>query len=207
MKRNHLILLFIFLTVFAWSVINPKEYGTWFMEVVPAIVAVIILAATYSKFPLTTLIYTLITIHAVILMVGGHYTYAHVPLFDWIRDEFGLSRNHYDRVGHLAQGFVPAMVAREILLRRTPLERGGWLNYIVVSICLAISALYELIEWRYAVAAGASADSFLGSQGDIWDAQEDMAMALVGSILALALLSRVHDKFLKTLPDVPRVHP
>ncbi len=190
-------LIAIFFAVLIWSVINPKTMLTWFLEVVPALVGFVVLAATYRRFPLTSLLYVLITIHAIILMIGGHYTYAHVPLFDWIRDTFGLSRNHYDRVGHFAQGFVPAMIAREVLIRTSPLKEGKWLFFVVVCICLSISAMYELIEWQYAVIKGGeSADEFLGSQGDIWDTQSDMALALVASVIALLSLSRWHDKML-----------
>jgi putative membrane protein len=182
--------------VFAWSAVGPLDRFTWFLEVLPVLVGLPLLAVTYRRFPLTSLAYSLIAAHAVILMVGGHYIYAQVPLFNWIRDSFGLARNHYDRLGHFAQGFVPAILAREILLRRTPLRRGGWLLTIVMSICLAISALYELFEWGVAAATGTAADAFLGTQGDFWDTQQDMAMCLVGAISALLILSRAHDRSL-----------
>jgi putative membrane protein len=184
-------------SVFVWSAINPHERFTWFLEVLPVIVGVPILMATRRRFPLTTLVYVLIAIHAVILMVGGHYTYAEVPLFNWIRDAFGLARNHYDRVGHLAQGFIPAMIAREILLRQTPLRPGGWLFTIVTCVCLAISAVYELIEWAVAAATGDSATAFLGTQGDVWDTQKDMLCAWIGAMAAQLLLARWHDKQLQ----------
>ena len=198
-QKNLLItLIIIFFAVLVWSVIDPKRLLTWFLEVVPALIGFVVLVMTYRRFPLTSLLYVLITIHAIILMIGGHYTYAHVPLFDWIRDTFGFSRNHYDRVGHFAQGFVPAMIAREVLIRTSPLKEGKWLFFLVVCICLSISAMYELIEWQYAVIKGGeSADEFLGSQGDIWDTQSDMALALVASIIALLLLSKWHDKLIK----------
>ena len=198
-QKNLLItLIIIFFAVLVWSVIDPKRLLTWFLEVVPALIGFVVLVMTYRRFPLTSLLYVLITIHAIILMIGGHYTYAHVPLFDWIRDTFGFSRNHYDRVGHFAQGFVPAMIAREVLIRTSPLKEGKWLFFVVVCICLSISAMYELIEWQYAVIKGGeSADEFLGSQGDIWDTQSDMALALVASITALLLLSKWHDKLIK----------
>ena len=189
-------LLALVAVVFVWSAFGPLDRFTWFLEVLPALVGLPLLAVTYRRFPLTSLAYSLIAAHAVILMVGGHYTYAQVPLFSWIRDTFGLARNHYDRIGHFAQGFVPAILAREILLRRTPLRRGGWLVTIVMSICLAISALYELFEWVVAVATGTAADAFLGTQGDFWDTQKDMAMCLVGAISALLILSRAHDRSL-----------
>jgi putative membrane protein len=183
----------------AGSAIHPYEIGTWWLEVFPIFIAVPILLATWRRFPLTPLAYTLIFIHASILMLGGHYTYARVPLGFWIQNVLHFSRNPYDRIGHLAQGFVPAIVAREILLRRTPLRRGGWLFYIVASICLAISACYEFIEWWSALIGGSAATDFLGTQGDVWDTQWDMLMALVGSILAQILLARVHDRQLSRL--------
>jgi putative membrane protein len=164
------------------------------MEVAPIFIAVPILAATYRRFPLTPLVYTLILVHACILMLGGHYTYARVPLGFWMEKLLHFSRNPYDRVGHLAQGFVPAIIAREILLRRTPLVRGGWLFFIVCSICLAISACYEFVEWWAALLGGSSATDFLGTQGDVWDTQWDMLMALIGSVLGQVILSRLHDR-------------
>jgi putative membrane protein len=157
------------------------------------------MAATYRRFRLTTLAYFLILVHSVILMVGGHYTYAEVPLFDWIRDAFSMERNNYDKVGHLVQGFVPAIIAREILLRQQVIAGKGWLAFIVVSICLAISALYELIEWCAALLSGEAAEAFLGTQGYVWDTQSDMALALVGAIFSLLLLSKVHDKQIGSL--------
>ena len=159
-----------------------------------------VLAATYQRFRFTQLVYSLCALHAIILMVGGHYTYAEVPLFNWIRDTFGLARNHYDRVGHLAQGFVPAMVTREILLRTSPVGPGKWLTTLVIAVCLAISALYELIEWGVAEATGTAAEAFLGTQGDVWDTQKDMALCLDGALAALLSLTRIHDRALATLP-------
>ena len=193
-KKLLIFLSVVFTGVLIWSVIHPKTMLTWFLEVVPALIGVVILVFTYRRFPLTSLAYILITVHAIILMIGGHYTYAQVPLFDWIRDAFHLSRNHYDRVGHFAQGFVPAIITREILIRTSPLKKGKWLFFVAVCICLSISAMYELFEWQYAVIQGGeSADEFLGSQGDIWDTQTDMFLALIGSIVALLTLSRLHD--------------
>jgi putative membrane protein len=188
--------------VFLWSGWAPKDRLTWFLEVLPAIFAAPILIATWKRFPLTSLATVLIGIHASILMVGGRYTYAEVPLFNWIRDALHATRNDYDRVGHFAQGFVPAIVAREILLRRSPLRPGKWLFFLVLCVCLAISASYELFEWRTAVAAGAKSDAFLGTQGDPWDTQEDMATAGVGALAALVLLSRVHDRQLARLVEL-----
>lgn len=196
--RPILVILLIVVVVFIWSAIRPHDYFTWILEVFPAIIGVSVLAATHRNFKFTTLVYVLIGAHAIILMIGGHYTYAEVPLFNWIRDEFALNRNHYDRVGHFAQGFVPAMIAREVLLRRSPLRRGRWLFFIVVSICLAFSALYELFEWGVSAATGSAGDAFLGTQGDVFDTQKDMAMALVGAITSLLLLSRLHDRQLRS---------
>lgn len=189
-------LLVAFFVVLAWSAIHPHDYFTWWLEVLPALIGLVVLAATYPRFQFTTFVYTLIAVHACILFVGGHYTYAEVPLFNWIRDHYHLARNDYDRVGHFAQGFVPALVAREVLLRRRVVLKRGWLFTIVVSVCLAISAAYELLEWRVSVATGTAADAFLGTQGDPWDTQEDMATALVGAIIALALCSRLHDRLI-----------
>jgi putative membrane protein len=180
--------------IFVWSAIRPHDYFTWMLEVFPAIIGAVILASTYRRFRFTTLIYALIAVHMIILMVGGHYTYAEVPIGNWVRDQFQLSRNHYDRLGHFAQGFVPAMIAREVLLRLNVLKRGRWLFVIVISICLAVSALYELLEWTVSALTGSAGDAFLGTQGDVFDTQKDMAMALVGAVTALLTLSKFHDK-------------
>ena len=195
--------LLIFMAVLIWSAIAPYDRLTWWLEVAPALIALVLLAITWQRFPLTTLLYVLILIHSLILMVGGHYTYARVPAFDWLRDTFELSRNHYDRVGHLAQGFIPAMVARELLLRLTPLQRGGWLFFLVLCVCLAISAVYELIEWGAAMALGGSAEEFLALQGDEWDTQKDMALAGIGALAAQIGLARLHDRQLQQMH--PRV--
>jgi putative membrane protein len=181
------------------SGIEPKDRLTWWMEVAPFLMAAPLLIATYRRMRLTDLVYGLIAVHACVLFLGGHYTYAEVPLGFWAQRTFGLMRNDYDRVGHFLQGFVPAMVFRELLLRTTPLRPGRWLAFLVVCICLAGSALYELIEWRAAVGLGQGADAFLGTQGDPWDTQEDMATALLGACAALLLLSRVHDRALAKL--------
>ena len=191
--------ILVFLVVLVWSAIEPADYFTWFLEVFPALVGVVVLAATYNRFKLTRLTYALILIHCIILMVGGHYTYAKVPLFDWIRDAFDLSRNNYDKVGHLAQGFIPAIIAREIFIRKTVINGRGWLAFLVVCFCLAFSAFYELVEWWVAAATGESAEAFLGTQGYVWDTQSDMALALVGAILALLIFSRMHDRQLEKL--------
>ncbi|MCL5056720.1 MAG: DUF2238 domain-containing protein [Actinobacteria bacterium] len=188
------------LAVFTWSGVNPHDRFTWMLEVLPAVIGFIILALTYPRFKFTRLAYFLIALHMVVLMVGGHYTYAHVPLFDWIRDTLDLSRNHYDRVGHFTQGFVPAVIAREILLKTSPLKRGKLLFFIVVCICLAVSAFYEFIEWWVAAATGTAAESFLGTQGDVWDTQWDMLLAFCGAIASQLLLSRVHDQYIDNQP-------
>jgi putative membrane protein len=177
----------------------PYDRTTWALEVFPIVIALPVMALTARSFPLTPLLYRLIFLHMMILMVGGHYTYARVPLGFWMQDAFDLARNHYDRIGHFAQGFIPAMIAREILLRRTPLARGKMLFFIIVSICLAISASYELLEWGAAVALGQAADEFLGTQGDVWDTQIDMVMALIGALSAQIILARRHDQELKRL--------
>jgi putative membrane protein len=182
------------LLVLIWSAIKPHDYFTWFLEVFPIFIALPILFFSYKKFPLTHLLYILILIHATILMVGGHFTYAEVPLFNWLRDTFDLSRNYYDRIGHFAQGFIPAMIAREILLRKNIVRPGAWLFFIVCCICLSISACYEFIEWWVAVGTGEAAEAFLGTQGDVWDTQWDMFLALIGAIIAQISLARIHTR-------------
>jgi len=184
----------IFFSALLWSAINPKDYLTWILETAPALIALVVLIATRQKFRLTSLAYKLILIHSLILMIGAHYTYAEVPLFDWLKDAFNLERNNYDKVGHLVQGFVPAIIAREILIRNHVLLNINWLNFFIVCICLAISAVYELLEWCVALLSSEAAEAFLATQGYIWDTQSDMAFALLGAILALALLSGTHDR-------------
>jgi putative membrane protein len=183
------------------SGIGPYDRATWWLEVAPVLIAVPLLAATWSRFPLTPLVYWLIAIHALILILGGHYTYARVPLGFWVQDWLDLARNHYDRLGHVAQGFIPAIVVREILLRLSPLKRGGWLFFLVTCVCLAVSAFYEFIEWWVALIVGSGADEFLATQGDVWDTQWDMFLAFTGAIVAQLLLSRVHDRQLARLAD------
>ena len=178
----------------AVSGVGPKDRATWWMEVAPVLIAVPILWATRRRFPLTPLLYGLVAVHACVLSLGGHYTYAEVPLGFWVRDALGLARNHYDRVGHLMQGFVPALVAREVLLRTSPLRPGRWLFTLVTAMALAISAIYEFVEWWAAVLLGQGADAFLGTQGDPWDTQWDMFLAFTGALLAQALLARVQDR-------------
>lgn len=193
----HLSLLLSFIALLAWSAYMPHDWLTWFLETIPAMVGVMILLFTYPRFRLTPLVYALIWLHAAVLLIGGHYTYAEMPLFNWLRDVWHLDRNYYDRVGHVFQGFVPAMIAREILLRRSPLKPGKWLFFIVTCICLAISAFYELIEWWIALASGEAATAFLATQGDIWDTQWDMFLALCGALAAQLLLRHIHDRQLR----------
>lgn len=186
----------IFSTVLIWSGIQPKDQFTWFLEVLPAIIGFALMAFTYNSFRLTPLLYFLILSHCIVLMIGGHYTYAEVPFFDGL---FGAERNNYDKVGHFFQGFVPAILAREILLRKNVISKPVWLNYIIVSICLAFSAFYEMLEWWVAAASGDDAVAFLGTQGYQWDTQSDMALAMLGAILSLLLLAKYHDKQLKSI--------
>lgn len=191
----------IFMAALLWSVIHPKDYLTWLMETLPAMIAFVVLLMTRKRFPLTSLLYGLILIHCIILMIGGHYTYAEVPFFDWLKELGIFERNNYDKVGHFAQGFVPAMIAREIIVRNDILKRKGWLNFFVICVCMAISAFYELIEWCGALLIGQNADAFLGTQGYIWDTQSDMAYALFGAVMAFLTLSRQHDDAIKQLYD------
>jgi putative membrane protein len=195
--RYELGLLISGLAVLIWSGIGPHDRFTWFLEVAPVLIGVPILVYLYPSFRFTRLVYTLIWVHAVILMVGGHYTYAQVPFGFWMQETFGFARNHYDRIGHFAQGFVPAMLAREIFIRRSPLRGSRWLPFVVVCFCLAFSAFYELIEFWTALASGEAATDFLGTQGDIWDTQWDMQLALIGAVTALAMLAGRHDRELE----------
>lgn len=192
-------LLVLLVLALVWSAIRPHDYFTWILEVFPAILGAALMLATHRRFPLTPLLVILLFVHAIILIVGGHYTYAEVPLGFWMKDWFGFTRNHYDRIGHFAQGFVPAMVAREILIRQNVVRGHGWLFSLVVCICLAISASYELLEWIVAVLSGSKGDSFLGTQGDVWDTQKDMALAGFGAIVAQLTLSRWHERQLAEL--------
>ncbi|MFT5500256.1 MAG: putative membrane protein [Woeseiaceae bacterium] len=198
-KTMQYIWILIFVVVLVWSGIGPHDYPTWILEVGPALIGAAVLWLTRVSFPLTRLTYILILIHCIILMVGGHYTYAEVPLFDWIRDEFGQSRNNYDKLGHFLQGFVPAIVAREIVIRKKVFNGATWRNFFIVCFCLGFSAFYELIEWWVALLSAEAADSFLGTQGYIWDTQSDMFYALSGAILALLLLAKTHDRQLRQL--------
>lgn len=197
-----LVLLVLAALALIVSGIAPYDRTTWLLEVAPVLLGGGLMLATFRRFPLTPLLYRLLFLHALILIVGAHYTYARVPLGLWVQDLLELSRNHYDRLGHFAQGFVPAILTREILLRRSPLRQGKWLFFLVVSVCLAFSAFYELIEWWTALLGGEAAESFLGTQGDVWDTQWDMGMALLGALSAQLLLGRTHDRALERLPRV-----
>lgn len=201
MKKNYIPLtcLSIVVLVMAWSMIQPYDWPTWVMETLPAWIGLPILIFTRKKFPLTNLLYVLIAVHMIILIVGGHYTYAKVPLFDWLRDILGTKRNSYDGVGHFAQGFVPAMIGRELLIRTSDLKQGKWMGVLIVLSCLGISAIYELLEWTAAVSEGGAADEFLSTQGDPWDTQKDMLLAGIGAMTALLVLSRFHDRQLRKL--------
>lgn len=194
MKGVHWGLLAVCAAVLVWSGIGPADRMTWVLEVAPAVGGIAILVWVYPSFRMTDLAYWLVAAFAVFLMIGGHYTYAEVPWFNWLRDEFGHSRNHFDRVGHFLQGFVPAIVAREVLIRNRVLARPRWLPFVVIAICLSISAFYELIEWWVALISDQAAESFLGIQGDNWDTQWDMFLALTGAIVALGSLTRIHDR-------------
>ncbi len=196
--RNYLWLACFFLTL-GWSAINPKDYPTWVLEVAPAVIGLVLIACTRKRFPLTSLLYCLILAHCIVLIVGGHYTYAEVPLFDELKPVFGWQRNNYDKLGHFMQGFVPAILAREILVRKAVVSSTAWRNLFIVSVCLAFSAFYEMIEWWVAVITGTGSEAFLGTQGYIWDTQSDMAMALLGAVAAIVTLSGQHDRQLGRL--------
>jgi putative membrane protein len=202
--REPLILLVLALIALVISGIHPYDRLTWVLEVAPILIGAPILIATYRRFPLTPLLYRLIFLHALILMTGGHYTYARVPLGFWVRDLLGLARNHYDRLGHFAQGFVPAILVRELLLRKGVVRRGGWLFFLVTCVCLAFSAFYEFTEWWSAVIGGEAATDFLGTQGDVWDTQWDMFLALIGALTAQLTLSRLHDRQIARLAPAGR---
>ncbi|WP_240778715.1 DUF2238 domain-containing protein [Shewanella sp. SNU WT4] len=188
-----------FMIVFIWSAYQPFDRFTWVLEVAPAVIGALVLISTRQRFALTPLLYVLVLLHCIILLVGGHYTYAEVPLFDWIAELTHSSRNNYDKLGHFAQGFVPVMLAREICWRQQVFSTKAWGNFFIVCFTLAFSAFYELIEWWVAIATGEGADAFLGTQGYIWDTQSDMGFALFGAIMALLLLSAWHDKQLQQL--------
>lgn len=192
-------LLVLTILLLIWSAINPLENFTWFLEVLPAVLGVLILAFTFNRFRFTNLVYILIFLHCVVLIIGGHYTYAEVPFFDYIQEAFNQSRNNYDKVGHFAQGFVPAIIARELLIRKQVVNSNGWRNFIVVCVAMAISVTYEFIEWFVSLQTGEGGDSFLGTQGYIWDTQSDMLYATIGAICALIFLSKIHNKQIERL--------
>lgn len=201
-KEKYLILLsVIFLSVLIWSAIRPKDYFTWILEVTPGIIGFITLVFTYKKFRFTNFIYTLILIHCLILFIGGHYTYAEVPFFDWISGLMNGTRNNYDKVGHFAQGFIPTMIARELLIRLKVVNGKIWLGFFVVCIALSISVMYEFIEWWAALLTGESAEAFLGTQGYAWDTQADMLWALIGSLTSLAMFSKYQNAKIKEIPE------
>ena len=199
----HPLLLVSGVGVLAWSGIDPYDRTTWVLEVAPAVLGAAVLLATYRRFRFTDLVYVLVWVHAVILMVGGHWTYARNPLFGWLQDALDLQRNYYDRLGHFAQGFIPAIIVREVLLRTSPLRPGKWLFLIIICICLALSAVYEFAEWGAAVALGEAAEEFLGTQGDPWDTQWDMLLCTCGAVASLLVLGRAHDRAVAehTRPD------
>ncbi|MBF8247583.1 MAG: DUF2238 domain-containing protein [Bacteroidetes bacterium] len=199
MTKNHTALFSITMLVLVWSAMNPKDYFTWALEIFPAIIGLALLVLTYKKFKFTSFVYTLILLHCCILFVGGKYTYAENPLFDWIKDVFSQERNNYDKVGHFAQGFIPSLIARELLIRFDIVRGRRWLFFLVLSIAMFISSSYELIEWFVSVSTGESADAFLGTQGYVWDTQSDMLYALVGSLVALILFSGYHDRKIKEM--------
>ncbi len=194
MDRRLLWFFLLLAPVLGWSAIRPHDFFTWLLEVIPVLIGLPVAFAVQRRFPLSGLLLVLLWLHSVILIVGGHYTYARVPLGDWAIQWFGWPRNNYDKLGHFAQGFVPAILVREILLRASPLKGSKWVGFLVVSVCLAFSAFYELLEWAVAELSGAAADDFLGTQGYAWDTQSDMALALVGAVAALLLLARAHDR-------------
>ena len=195
----------IFLAVLIWSGIGPKDFVTWCLEVAPAVIGGVILWFTRERFPLTTLVYVLILVHCIILMIGGHYTYAEVPLGEWVRELVDGSRNNYDKLGHFVQGFIPAMIARELMIRLEVFNSSRWRDFFIVCFCLAFSAFYELIEWWVALLSDEAADAFLGTQGYVWDTQSDRGWALFGAVLALVLLSRLHDRQLRERGFLPAV--
>ena len=196
-RREGVLLLAIVVAALVWSAIGAKSLGTWALEVVWVFLGAPLVLAFRERFPLTRLVCWLLVLHAVVLCYGGHYTYAETPIGDWFREQFDLSRNHYDRFAHFIQGFVPALLVRELLLRLTPLRRGGWTFTLTVAVCLSVSACFEFVEWASALILGAGADDFLATQGDVWDTQWDMFLALCGAVIAQIALSRLHDRQLR----------
>lgn len=192
--KKYWILIALFAAGLLLSAIQPHDYFTWFLEVFPGIIGLIVLVITFNKFRFSDVTYVMILLHCYILFVGGHYTYAEVPLFDWIKELFHQSRNNYDKVGHFAQGFVPAMIVRELFIRKQIVKQGGWLSFITVSVCAAISVFYEFLEWFVAIVSGQSADAFLGTQGYVWDTQSDMLYAVIGAVCMVVFFGRFHDR-------------
>ena len=199
--RTIYFMLLIFTFTFLWTIIEPKESFTCFLEIFPALLGVLILALTFKRFRFTNFTYFMILLHCIILFIGGHYTYAEVPLFDYIREIFHQTRNNYDKVGHFAQGLIPAMIIRELFIRKKVISNKSFFNFIIISICLAISAAYEWIEWGVSISTGDKGDSFLGTQGDIWDTQSDMLFATIGACIGLLLFSKIQDKQLDKFPN------
>jgi len=197
--KKYYALIILFLIGFIISGINPHDYFTWFLEVFPAIIGLILLAFTFKKFQFTFLTYSLILVHCYILFIGGHYTYAEVPLFEWIKEVFHQSRNNYDKVGHFTQGFVPAIIVRELFIRKEIVKTGGWLSFLTVCTCLSISVFYEFLEWFVAEASGQSSEAFLGTQGYVWDTQSDMLYAGIGATCAVSLLGKIQNKQIKVI--------
>jgi putative membrane protein len=193
-KLKYWILISLFFIGLIWSGINPHDYFTWILEVFPGILGFMALVLTYRQFKFTYLTYALILVHCYILFVGGHYTYAEVPLFDWIKEVFHQSRNNYDKVGHFAQGFVPAMIIRELFVRKEIVRKGLWMGFLTVCVCISISVMYEFLEWFVAIASGQSAEAFLGTQGYVWDTQSDMLFATIGAICMVIFISKIQDK-------------
>lgn len=206
-RRLHIALLVSMIAILVWSGVAPRDRLTWLLEVWPVMLGGIVLVLTYRRFPLTNLVYGLIWVHALILMLGGHWTYAEMPLFNWLRDVFGWQRNYYDRLGHVAQGVIPAILIREVLLRTSPLRPGKWLFAITLAFALAISAAYELLEWSAAMMLGQGADQFLATQGDQWDTQWDMFLALAGATASLLFLGRIHNRGLNQIQRMPAPTP
>ena len=194
---KQIIWIVVLVSVFIWSAIEPKDRLTWYLEVLPVMISVVVLAATYRSFRLTSWLYLLILLHCIVLLVGGHYTYAEVPLFNDIKTMFGADRNNFDKLGHFMQGFVPAMIARELFIRLNVVRGKYWRNFFIICFCLALSATYELLEWWVALVSKQAAESLLGTQGYVWDTQSDMGYALIGAIVAILSLSKIHDRQLK----------
>jgi putative membrane protein len=200
--KKYTILITLFLFGLVISAVNPHDYFTWILEVFPAIIGFTVLLVTFKKFQFSYLTYFMILFHCYVLFIGGHYTYAEVPLFDWIREVFHQSRNNYDKVGHFTQGFVPAMITRELLIRKDVVKKGGWLSFLTVCVCLSISAFYEFLEWFVAIVSGQSSDSFLGTQGYVWDTQSDMLYAFMGALSMIILFSKIQDRQIEKITKV-----